>query len=236
MIGFPKWLLAGIVAASVGGAAWVGLVYFLSVEVGYLAWGIGFLAGAGVRWAAGEHDGVLPGAAALIAAVAVVAFSKYMAVSLLVDHEIAVQRAAIAAAGDDAVPDFADRSVALARVADDMILADYPDDPAGADALDWADGVTFDEADRIEVYPPEYRDRAAEAWDALDEAERAEETAAMRAAYDARMDVFRQMEEAQIDAVKQQAFKGAFNFFDLLWFGLAAFTAFGVGSGSVGDD
>ena len=85
MIGFPKWLLFGVVAASVGGAVWVGLRYFLNVEVGFLAWGIGFLAGLGVRYAAGEDEGFLPGAAAVIAAVGVVAFSKYMAVSLAVN-------------------------------------------------------------------------------------------------------------------------------------------------------
>ena len=89
MIGFPKWLLAGVVAASVGGAVWVALAYFLGVEVGYIAWGIGFLAGVGVRWAAGENGGFLPGAAAVIAAVAVVAFSKYMAVSVAMDAAFA---------------------------------------------------------------------------------------------------------------------------------------------------
>ena len=35
---------------------------------------------------------------------------------------------------------------------------------------------------------------------------------------------------------KQQMFVAEFGVFDLLWFGLAAFTAFGLGSNSVGGD
>ena len=233
MFGFPKWLLAGVVAASVGGAVWVALAYFLSVEVGYLARGIGFLAGVGVRFAAGDDDGFLPGAAAVIAAVAVIAFAKYMTVSLLVDKEVAAARAQADAEGVPDPPDYEDRSVALALLADAMILEEHPGD---AETLDWPPGQTFEDATRIEQYPEEYRARAAEDWDARDEEARAAQIRDWAEQRERSMEAFRQFEAAMIDGVKRQAFKDAFDFFDLLWFGLAAFTAFGVGSGTVGDD
>ena len=156
MIGFPKWLAAGLVAASVGGAVWVGLSYFLNVEVGFLAWGIGFLAGVGVRWAAGESDGFLPGAAAVIAAIAVVAFSKYMAVSLAVN-------AMLGGFVADEPPDYArDRDAALVKYADTLIEARNPDaiDPD----LQWPPGQSYETAYLPEHYPPRLMELAGEKW------------------------------------------------------------------------
>ena len=49
---FLKWLAAGFIGAAIGGAVWVGVGYFAEAEVGYIAWGIGLLAGIGVRVAA----------------------------------------------------------------------------------------------------------------------------------------------------------------------------------------
>ena len=215
MVGFPKWLLAGVVAASVGGAVWVGLRHFLNVEVGYIAWGIGFLAGVGVRWAAGDRDGFGPGAAAVIAAVAVVAFSKYMAVSLAVN--------ALFAGFDPAdVPDYAnDRDAALVKFADSLIEAR---NPAAIDPdLQWPPGQSYETAFRPEHYPPALMELAAEQWDAMPDATRA---ALIRGWSDV-------PDPAE---VKRDLFVAEFGLFDLLWFGLAAFTAFGLGSGTVGDD
>ena len=215
MIGFPKWLAAGLVAASVGGAVWVGLSYFLNVEVGFLAWGIGFLAGLGVRWAAGESDGFLPGAAAVTAAIAVVAFSKYMAVSLAVN-------AMLGGFVAEEPPDYArDRDAALVKYADTLIEARNPDaiDPD----LQWPPGQSYETAYLPEHYPPELMELAGEKWDTMAEGTRA---ALIRG----------WSEPLDLDAIKQEMFFAQFGVFDLLWFGLAAFTAFGLGSGSVGDD
>ena len=219
MIGFPKWLLFGLCSASIGGAVWVALSYFLNVEVVYLALGIGFLAGVGVRFAAGDdHDGFLPGAAAVIAAVAVIAFSKYMVVSLAVNAflgGVEMQRD---------VPDFAaDRGAAIAWTADEIIETRHPDD-LGA-GLDWPPGMTYHDATRPEHYPPALLDEATEAWDGLSEEERARKIA-----------LWSEPVEIDLNAIKMQAFQAQFGLFDLLWFGLAAFTAFGLGSGTVGGD
>ena len=215
MIGFPKWLLFGVVAASVGGAVWVGLSYFLNVEVGYLAWGIGFLAGLGVRYAAGDDEGFLPGAAAVIAAVGVVAFSKYMAVSLAVN-------AALGGFDPGAMPDYAnDRDAALVRYADTLIEAGHPE--ATAPDLRWPPGQSYETARLPEHYPPALMAYAGEQWDTMSDDLRATLIEGWSEPFD-------------LDGVKQEAFVAQFGVFDLLWFGLAAFTAFGLGSNSVGGD
>jgi len=62
---FLKWLLAGFIGAAIG----VGVGYFAEAKVGYIAWGIGLLAGIGVRVAANEDDlGMMSGFAAILSA------------------------------------------------------------------------------------------------------------------------------------------------------------------------
>lgn len=90
---FFKWLFAGLVGAAAGGALWVAVGHFTHHEVGWIAWGIGALAGAAVRKAAGNVHGAAPGLAAVASAAAGVAAAKYVVVMLLV-NEIAPQIAA----------------------------------------------------------------------------------------------------------------------------------------------
>ena len=223
MLGFPKWLLFGICSASIGGAIWVAISHFANAEVGYVALGIGFLAGVGVRFGAGdENEGFLPGVAAVIAAVAVILFAKWMSVTLAVN-------AAFAGADGTAfeVPDFAnDRDAAIAWTADDLL---ENRDPEGLGAgLDWPAGQSYLTAERPEHYPPALREEAAEAWDGLDDAGRQAQITEWTPPPDALDDMK--------DVIRMQAFQANFSPWDLLWFGLAAFTAFGLGSGAAGGD
>jgi hypothetical protein len=49
---FPTAALAGLVAAVAGGVAWGLIVRWSGYEVGFVAWGIGFLVGSAVALAA----------------------------------------------------------------------------------------------------------------------------------------------------------------------------------------
>jgi hypothetical protein len=68
----------------VGAAIWIAIGYFANYEVGWIAWGIGFLVGLGVRTAADDDEGFSPGMAAAAVAVATILIAKYAVVSLLV--------------------------------------------------------------------------------------------------------------------------------------------------------
>src|SRR5262245_62107297 len=82
-----KWLIAGIIGAGIGGAIWVLVGYFGNLEVGYIAWGIGLLAGLGVRRSMQPHEvNTAAGLAAVAAAFAVIAVSKYYVAHLHVEN------------------------------------------------------------------------------------------------------------------------------------------------------
>ena len=86
---FIKWFVGGLIGAAIGGAVWIAVGYFLEAEVGYIAWGIGLLAGIGVRAMAGNSEGAMCGIAGVLSAVGVVLLSKYLVISLHVNALIA---------------------------------------------------------------------------------------------------------------------------------------------------
>jgi hypothetical protein len=86
MFGFPKWILAGSIGGAIGAAVWAAISYFANAEVGYVAWGIGFIVGFMVRLVAGEkEEGLAPGLTAALIAVVAVLGGKYAGVQLLVN-------------------------------------------------------------------------------------------------------------------------------------------------------
>ncbi len=74
------WAAAGIVAGLVGAAIWMAIAHFANMEIGWIAWGIGFLVGISVRLAAHRFDiDESPTLGVYAAAVAVgsIALAKY---------------------------------------------------------------------------------------------------------------------------------------------------------------
>ena len=75
-----------------GGLIWILVGYFTGAEIGWIAWGVGFLVGVGVRFAAhlGEQDET-PGQGLLAGALAIAGMKKYAAKYDLHDeHMIAI--------------------------------------------------------------------------------------------------------------------------------------------------
>lgn len=234
---FPLWLLAGFLGAAVGGAAWVGIGYFTSYEVGWIAWGIGFLAGIGVRAAAGQDEGVPPGLAAVTAAIAVVAASKFLVVYLLVEKNMAeaeqlFDQMAVAEEEGPGI-DWDDAEVPVSWLADEIYEAEYV---ANDKELEFPGGEVYETEEIADDYPPELWRTASERWEAMSD----EEHAAKISAWEEGMDfdpeaMRRQFAELKVE-IREEAFRESFGLFDLLWFGLAAFTAFKLGSGATGDE
>ena len=213
---FMKWFFGGIIGAAIGGAVWIAVGYFLEAEVGYIAWGIGLLAGMGVRIAAGNNQGVMCGIAGVLSAVGEILLSKYLVIAIYVNAAMAETSGALDTSGDS------DRMIS--GIAYDVV-EEFQEE---GKPLVWPAGMTIDEAYGQDDFPANVWAEAGKRWAEIPEDEK-------KAQAETHAALMRQFNETMADSIKAEAFKDSFNPFDLLWFGLAAFTAFKVGSGGSDD-
>ena len=80
-----KMAFFGFVGGSVGGLAWIALVYFLRVRLGIIAILVGVLTGIGVQTGNSGQDAHGPGEIAVFTAFAVILVCKYVIVCLLLE-------------------------------------------------------------------------------------------------------------------------------------------------------
>lgn len=214
---FLRSLVGALIGAAIGGLVWVGLGYFATAEVGYIAWGIGFLAGIGGALGAGYNaQSGVSGVASVVAALLVIAASKYMVVSLLVDKAIDenIMGDAVQISAETMIVGIADGVVGEFQAASKPVT--------------WPPGMTIDEANSQADYPADVWAEAAKRW--------AEFGADEQQRLIAEQEQMREEFVASFSSgIRDEAFKDSFSPFDLLWFGLAAVTAFRLGSGSTDD-
>lgn len=77
----PRWILGGLLGGAAGAAIWVIVGLVTHLEVGWIAWGVGFLTGAGLRYAAylgGDEESQLQGVLAAALAIVSVVAAKFL--------------------------------------------------------------------------------------------------------------------------------------------------------------
>ena len=212
---YMKTVVLGALAGLVGASVWAGIALFTGYEVGWIAWGIGALVGVAVRFASKREatytgdaaedaireieaasDQMGPGVVAAAIAIVSVLVGKYVAVMLLI--------------GSLSATDF-DDEVLISYVADEVVRQYV----AEGRAVNWPEDVDPQFAAAEADYPPDVWAEASQRWEEMSEDERAqfeENTAAMVA--------------AMIEQNRAGAWLATFSPIDLLWFGLAAWTAF----------
>lgn len=210
-MGFPKWLLGGLIGAAIGGAIWVLVGYYADAEVGYIAWAIGLFAGIGVRIFAGDSEGVMPGVAGGASAVIGVVGAKYMVISLLVNNAMATELDL----------DFTFTENDMVVEAADEVVGEWE---SQGKAVNWPAGMSIEEAQTQADYPAPIWAEATKRVAELSAEEKQNAIADKKAQ-------FEEFKVGMANMMKEEAFKQAFGGFDLLWFALAAFTAFRVGAG-----
>ncbi len=216
-----KYLLFGCIGGALGMAVWIGVGYASGYEVGYIAWGIGFLVGIGVRVGAGDNEGFVPGAVATAVAIVSILIAKYAVVSLLiaqVTNEI-----------DLPSEIEIDTPMMIASLADEIVT----EREENGQEVELPPEYDDEEATYEDSYPPDIWAEAKGRWEQLSEEEQQQRI-------DQQQEQFRQFAESldQIvgEQLQEEAMSNFFSPWDLLWFGLAAFTAFKIGSGAVGDE
>lgn len=212
-----KWALAGGAGGVVGAIVWIGVGYATGYEVGWIAWGVGFLVGMGVRLvgeSSNETGGVPAGVTAGVIAIATVFIAKYIVVALLVGKFAA-----------EHLPDTIlepDTEVMISEQADKIV----EEREAAGKTIKWPPEKDDDDDASLQAqYPKDIWAAAAKRWKEMPADEREKELQRAR-------EEMAEVRELIKSIARSEGFKGSFNFWDVLWFGLAAFTAFKLGSGA----
>lgn len=211
-------IIGGLIGGAIGAAIWAIAVNVSGYEYGWIAWGIGGLVGYGV--AVGNKDGGRTPTAAGIIAVAISAVSimagKYIGIEMMMpsDEELV----------DMFVSGFEEEEYVVSFVADEVV-AEHEE--AGR-TLDWPEGMEAGMGSAAADYPEEVWAEAEARWLTMSETERDDFTSARRA--QARADIEESLPEIRA-MIAGDGFMGSFGPMDLIFFGLAMTTAFGLGSG-----
>ncbi|MGL6096545.1 MAG: hypothetical protein ACRC7O_12195 [Fimbriiglobus sp.] len=206
--------IGGVIGGVIGAAIWAAIVHFAHREVGFVAWGVGFLVGMGVRTAAGEDSGAKFGVLAVVIAFLAIVAGKYAGASLIT-AKFQQELADVTITDKDMINSLAETIVEERK--------------AKGKKVEFPKGVSPENAAKMGLYPPDIMAEATKQWKQLppDEQQRriAEEKRQIAA-----------VGELVAGGARDSIFQGSFSLFDVLWFGLAAMTAFRIGSGIVSDD
>lgn len=206
-------LIGGLIGGLIGAAIWAGISYATGYEIGWIAWGVGFLVGMGVRMGAGDWEGAAPGALAVILALLSVVGGKYAMASI-----------ATAKLG---------AGVSVSVTADNIkssMARDIVEDWTKAEKkIAWPAGKSADNVESLADFPADVQKEVSKRWDALSPAEQQQKIAE-------RQQAVQELRNLLEGTFRGMAFWASFGIMDLLFFGLAAFTAFKLGSGADSDD
>lgn len=207
-----------IVAATIGGLAgaaiWAAITYFTGYEVGWIAWGIGALVGAAVRMAAGEETGAALGIVAVLASILAIVGGKYTAVYFLVEKAFQEGEAELTITAD-----------LMQEVLAGEIVEEWQ---AVGRELTWPEVSDPEEAPASDRYPNDVWQEAQQRWAALSSDEQQKRV-------DEHTLKMREFTGLMRDAIAKEGFKDSFSPIDIIFFALAVFTAFRLGSGATGE-
>jgi hypothetical protein len=217
-MGMLRWLLGGLVGGAAGVLIWVLIGYTTHYEVGWIAWGVGFLVGLGVRFAAhlgDQEESMGQGIVAAGMAIGSIFLAKFLIYWLLVGS-----------VDTDPIREL----VGEIRFDNEAMVASLADEVAEemvqrGQTVQWPAGMTLEDASQKADYPPEVWRQAEMRWSQLGPDEQGKRTRA-------RMELAMMLS----GAANKPEFGEFFSPWDLLWFGLAMVTAYRIGVGSYGND
>jgi hypothetical protein len=207
-------LVGSIVGAAIGGgigaAIWAAICYNINYEIGWIAWGVGILAGFGAAIGSRGHTGLLTGGIAVVVAILAILAGKYITIDMTV-NDIAKQVAReMEVTEDNAI-------AVIAR----GIAAEHEN--AGR-TVNWPQDINPDYAFEEDEFPEAIWKDAKGRWARLPETSRADYRDA------AHRDQQRFIADVA-EYAKGEGFIHMFSLFDILFFGLAIVSAAGIGAG-----
>ena len=205
----PIQIIAGVVAGVAGAALWAAIAYYANLEIGYLAWGIGFAVGVAVA-ATGEHSPTA-GVVAVIITIISLLGGKYGAVEMQIQSLKAeggwADQLEIT---DEDLQDY---------LADDIVRErEAAGNPVNLPEVD-------DDAPLADSYPPAIWSEAGKQLRNMPADQKEEFRAQVLQEYTAFVENFQGEFE---NSIRQQGFLASFGVLDLVFFALGIMTAWGI--------
>jgi len=196
-------VMGSVIGATLGFAAWVTIAYFADYVIGWIAWGIGLLAGVG--YVAGKGvGGAMGGATAAVVSVLAIVSAKAVVVQLQVNEGFNLAEYVQILEED--------KPLTISYLADEVV-EQYMQE---GKPLAWPSAAD---------YPSDVWAEASGEWFRMNQDE---QVAFMTTTAE---NIVADMEMAR-DEIAMIWFKESFEMMDILFFGLAVVTAFKVGAGS----
>lgn len=212
-------VIAGVIGGAIGAVVWAVVAGITGYEVGWIAWGIGGVVGYAVAF--GNRDGSIAptpaGVVAVVLSVLSIVAGKYLTVQFL-------------------IPDDAEMvSMFTAELDDEELLISYMADEiveereSAGEVVAWAEDVDPDYATTETEYPTDIWSEAESRW--TDFSAEAREDFRLGIETEIRTNLEAQLPELR-ELMGSSGFWGSFGGMDVVFFGLAMVTAFGIGNGS----
>lgn len=211
-------MLGGLIGGAIGAAIWAAVVYFTEYEVAWIAWGVGALVGYGVAVGnrGASHSATGAGILAVGIAILAIVAGKYAAIQLVLPDTDDIAAAWIASLEDE--------ELVVSYVADE-VAGEFE---AAGRPVEWPAGVDPNRASTEAEYPPDVWAEAASRWTGFSQ----EERSSFRGELEDQIQQNAAAAGPEIRATMvEEAFRGSFGGLDILFFGLAVVTAFGVAAG-----
>lgn len=223
-MGVPMGIAAGGLAGLVGAALWAAIAYYANMEIGYLAWGIG--AAVGFATAAGASArGPILGVIAVVITIVSICGGKLAIVEVGLQEFLAQQRESF----ESNIAEMTEETQ-VSYLADDVVAARAE----AGNPVEWPDDVDPSQASTEAEYPVDVWSEAEKQWAGMDESARASHLEAVQSMSRRNFATFSSEVSGEY---RLEGFKQTFGMMDLLFFGLAIFTAWGIaGNGDEGGD
>lgn len=212
-----KGVVLGVFAGAASAVIWAAISYSVNFEIGFVAWGVGALVGAAMGYGAATQANNGTGLVAVVIAVASILIGKYSAVQLDVRSTRPTTQQYVANYRNEIQN--SDRKI-IASIAGGIVH----EKTLAGEELEFPE-VEFAKDTVIgpEHFPKGIWDQAQAKWDSFDDQE--------KLAYRKKLIIrISQLYEQDLARYKQHQFARSFGLFDIVFFMLAMFTAYRLGS------
>lgn len=209
-----KALIGAAVGGAIGAGIWAAVVCSFEVEISWIAIGVGLLCGLGAAIAAKADADSLTGGIAALVAVASIAGGKYLAVHYTVQQ-------VVKGVGQIEFSE-SDAQIYMAH----QVMEEYSSNGL---KLNWPEGKDEDSVETLDDYPADLRKDVLIRWEGMGADERERYRLSVKANLDHEF-------AAAMGDVESEGFFAMFDPMDALFILLAIFSAYKVGSGSIGGD